>query len=982
MIAWMGIWAASFLGIAAVSWSVWQAFGPSDDNTANSSAAMYTLLDTGRVLEGEITRAVDPAIARTQMLATSADVIKTLASGDVAAQTALLNSKITSATEIDAIALFNSTGRITAINTRYADGQPIPKERLESVLETDFSQVPIIRGCLRNNSIVPVLEFQTHCNITPAFFGSSGLSVAYSVPILNPRNGTKLGVISSRMRFERLSSLIENATIAGGAAKAFFITDGGGYFSEAINRGQQQPPVPVAELRDIIRPILSDAISKTVIKRGDKYLSIFSLPSVQTLEGSGIHILIVADSHWLTQDLRQERWMRAAGTALLGVPFFIIAALFGARLSTIRTSRKIDEANARLSGVLTGALDGVMAFESVRDQAGEIINFRWLLTNPAAERIVGKTNEELAGRLLLDMFPGSRDEGLYGAYIKVVESGQPLHHEQYYGRDGLALWLEISAVKLGDGFSLTFADVTARKLAEEQLKAAKEAAEMATRAKSELLANMSHEIRTPITAMVGFADMMLDPDQSQSDRVDGLQTIRRNAKHLLDLINEILDLSKIEAGRMTVESLPTDLAPLLSDVMSIMRPRALEKRIELSLRFANKIPKSIVTDPVRTKQILMNLVSNALKFTEHGKVEILVSCDPSAQALNLSVTDTGIGISSEQMSRLFQPFMQADGSMTRRFGGTGLGLTISKRLAQMLGGDITVQSEAGVGSTFTARIAGAGDGSGAYCTVEDAMVAPQVDAELVFEKISGRVLLAEDGKDNQRFIAAMLRKAGAEVVIAENGRIAVEKARAENFDLILMDMQMPELDGYAATSRLRRSGYAQPIIALTAHAMADDRAKCLQAGCTEYLVKPIDRRLLVQTVARCVKAGQATPVKPPATPVPASQQPTEIVSTFDSDPVMAEVLPEFIANLPEQVASLKQLFDEKNLAGLQEAVHQLKGAGGSYGFEGLTNVAAIAESSIKTGATIETIKSQVESLIRFIESVRGFRSALEIPNVR
>jgi signal transduction histidine kinase/CheY-like chemotaxis protein/HPt (histidine-containing phosphotransfer) domain-containing protein len=515
-----------------------------------------------------------------------------------------------------------------------------------------------------------------------------------------------------------------------------------------------------------------------------------------------------------------------------------------------------------------------------------------------------------------------------------------------------------------------------------ELKVAKEAAELATRAKSEFLANMSHEIRTPITAMVGFADMMLDPDQTQSDRVDGLQTIRRNARHLLDVINEILDLSKIEAGRMTVEKLVTEVPPLLSDVLSMMRPPALEKGLDLKLRFSGPIPRKVVTDPVRLKQILMNLVSNALKFTPRGQVEILVSFDSSAGALNFDVTDTGIGISQEQMPRLFEPFTQADGSTTRRFGGTGLGLTISKRLAQMLGGDISIRSEVGVGSTFTARIAGAGDGSGEYCRLEDALMVPQAGPGLSFESIRGRVLLAEDGKDNQRFISAMLRKAGLEVVIAENGRIAVEKALSEGFDLVLMDMQMPELDGYAATSRLRGRGFSAPIIALTAHAMAEDRGKCIQAGCTDYLAKPIDRKLLIETVSRYLKETRSIQDAALAMPAPAASASNEIVSTCDGDPVMAEVLPEFIANLPHEVASLESLLADQDLAGLRQAVHQLKGAGGSYGFQGLSDAAAVAEQSLILGATIDTVKPQVDTLVELIRRVRGFCPAPEVSNER
>jgi CheY-like chemotaxis protein/HPt (histidine-containing phosphotransfer) domain-containing protein len=408
-----------------------------------------------------------------------------------------------------------------------------------------------------------------------------------------------------------------------------------------------------------------------------------------------------------------------------------------------------------------------------------------------------------------------------------------------------------------------------------------------------------------------------------------------------------------------------------------MRPRALEKGLELNLRFGDNVPKTVNTDPVRAKQILMNLVSNALKFTEKGRVEIQVSPVPSEHALRFDVVDSGIGISQEQIEKLFKPFTQADGSTTRKFGGTGLGLTISKHLAEMLGGDITVKSTVGLGSTFTAQISGAGDGTGECCRLEDALVVPQADIDRVETRISARILLAEDGKDNQRFISAMLRKAGAEVYIADNGRIAVDMVRDASFDLILMDMQMPELDGYAATSRLRSRGHTGPIVALTAHAMADDRAKCIQAGCTDYLVKPIDRRRLIETVARYTNKTTtvAAAAKVALAPVVCSSD--EIVSTVGDDPVMAEVLVEYVANLPAEVASLQALLEGQDLKHLREAVHQMKGAGGSYGFQCLSDAAAIAERSLIAGAAIETVKPQVDSLIALIHKVRGFQPAQE-----
>ncbi|MGD0517214.1 MAG: MASE3 domain-containing protein [Thermoguttaceae bacterium] len=376
---------------------------------------------------------------------------------------------------------------------------------------------------------------------------------------------------------------------------------------------------------------------------------------------------------------------------------------------------------------------------------------------------------------------------------------------------------------------------------------AKEAAEAASRAKSEFLANMSHEIRTPMTAILGFADILRENPEPQEVH-DLAEIIKHNGEHLLHLINDILDLSKIEAGKNDVERMPCSPGQIAADVISMMKTRADAKGLRLNLECKHDIPEIIQTDPTRLRQILVNLVGNAIKFTKAGGVWVVIRPDDKSAhgtSMQFDIIDTGIGLSKEQVESLFQPFSQVDTSMHRQYGGTGLGLAISRRLARILGGDIAVVSVHGKGSTFSLTIAtGPLDGVRSIEHAPDAAMPHPQDtfADLILDS---RILLAEDGTDNQRLIAFMLRKAGADVTVAENGLVAVDFAlAAENagnpFDIILMDMQMPFMDGYEATRRLRTAGLKLPILALTAHAMVEDRRKCVDAGCDGYITKPIE----------------------------------------------------------------------------------------------------------------------------------------------
>lgn len=469
---------------------------------------------------------------------------------------------------------------------------------------------------------------------------------------------------------------------------------------------------------------------------------------------------------------------------------------------------------------------------------------------------------------------------------------------------------------------------------------ANERAEAANQAKSEFLANMSHEIRTPLTAIIGYADTLqndtLDADRSSK----AVATIVRTGNHLLGVINEILDLSKIEEEKLDIELLDIPLFPLLTDVSAVAAMQATDRNLEFSIEHHFPLPGIIHTDPTRLKQILLNLCSNAVKFTEQGAVRIEISWDQPGEHLQFSVRDTGIGMNEEQQQHLFGRFSQADESTTRRFGGSGLGLYISKQLAEKLGGDIDLTSTPGEGSCFTAVIdCGPVSQKDIVHNTEQIkeqikeQIAAQTDSEHL--RLCGHILLAEDNKDNQDLISYYLEQLGLQVSIADNGAIAVDMAQKNEFDLILMDMQMPVLDGLHATGQLRSEGYKQPIVALTANAMKSYQQQCLQMGFTDFLSKPIDRPVFKQTLAKYL---------------PIDQQPVDKKHAASADDVVAKLLAiklKVIRKLPTYLQNLIHYAMTQQWDELQMEAHKLKGVGGSIGFPEITEAAAELETAAK-----------------------------------
>lgn len=694
-----------------------------------------------------------------------------------------------------------------------------------------------------------------------------------------------------------------------------------------------------------------------------------------------------------------------------GISFFVIYFFLGLVLKQLDPSRAVPK---RVRSALNTLTEGLI----LTDKKGRV-----LLANDAFARWIGTSPERLYGKdangFKWNVASEERDDSSVPVgpaepspwpWQRALDQERPCagHLMQLVDAQGNThiLMANASPVLGPDGeyrgVLTSFEDVTELEEHKEELSKAKQVADEANRAKSEFLARMSHEIRTPMNAILGYTEVLRNGfDENTANREKYLATIQNSGEHLLALINDILDLSKVESGRMDLEIRPCQTNDILSHIVSVLKIKAEEKNISLEFRSDGKVPQTIHTDEIRLKQTLINLVGNAIKFTDQGGVTITARLVKRKRKplVEFSVTDTGIGITPEQMQKIFDPFSQADSSITRRYGGTGLGLAISRQLAEKLGGDIRVESTPGQGSTFTIAI-DPGPLKGVPLVDLD-IHAPETQdrnpSAMQQTRFPGaRILVVDDGESNRELVALLLKRSGAIVDQAENGQVALDRCAQHSYDVVLMDMQMPVMDGLTATRKLRERGDMTPVVALTANVMRDDEKQCEEAGCTGFLAKPINSRRLFATLQQLLPPekvdSSGSQVISDTAKVPSElagqtaldpsddataenvasaedqvldmvhQTQTELAATIQSPPADAApiestlplddedfrlIVEIFVVRMRQKIEAMTHARKAGDFEELARLAHWLKGSGGTAGFHQFTEPAAELQQAAK-----------------------------------
>jgi len=516
----------------------------------------------------------------------------------------------------------------------------------------------------------------------------------------------------------------------------------------------------------------------------------------------------------------------------------------------------------------------------------------------------------------------------------------------------------------------------ALKVANEELKEEiqhRDEALAASQQKSSFLANMSHEIRTPLTSIIGYSERIrFDKAKNRDEEKHMLDIVLQNGNHLLHLINDILDLSKVEANMLEIEKNDFSIIKVVEHARRLLKDRALEKNIELEINYSLPIPEKIHNDAIRTKQVILNLASNAIRFTDYGKVVINISYEQKEDMLVIDIQDSGIGMSEEELEKLFKPFSQADVSISRRFGGTGLGLTISKRLIELMHGDITVQSVKGIGSRFTCKFkAGFDYAENKYITELNKadLVSPEYEQPLEGISLKGKILLVEDTYEIRALVKAYIEDYGIHIDTAENGKEGLDLALTNSYDLVLMDIQMPVMNGKQAIVELRKQNYSKPVIALTADALTEHATEFSDIGFTEILTKPIIINELISCIQRYVTDVSLEGDEPKSTndkTLPDNNVEGAETSKQEDDPendpendILHDLKIKYLKQLPDYVNELKKSIKDNNMHDADAVLHQLKGISGSLGYHELTDIAVVISQLLKN-RQFEDVDNQIK----------------------